>query len=159
MHVIIHGPPCSPLQCCPFGQDLSPPHGSPQTCSLTTAIRLSSISVACICEKRYRSNLNNIHSHLSMLKSIHRNKNLQKQSLLPSALQLASQLYIVMSEFGSTLLLAAIFLQLSQVHLALQLSPLHKQEVNQLVLIHLTFGHKPSPAEHFRVTSPFSSVI
>jgi len=77
---------------------------------------------------------------------------------ISSALQLASQLYIVMSEFGSTLLLVAIFLQLSQVHLALQLSPLHKQEVNQLVLMHLTCGHKPSPAEQFRVTSPSRSM-
>ena len=82
------------------------------------------------------------------------------QSQLTSALQLASQLYIVMSEFGSTRLLIAIVLQLSQVHLALQLSPLHKQEVNQLVLLHLAFvgGHKPSPAEQFRVTTPSLSM-
>ena len=82
------------------------------------------------------------------------------QSQLTSALQLASQLNIVMSEFGSTCLLIAIFLQLSQVHLALQLSPLHKQEVNQLVLLHLAFegGHKPFPAEQFRVTTPSLSM-
>ena len=82
------------------------------------------------------------------------------QSQLTSALQLASQLYIVMSEFGSTFLLIAIFLQLSQVHLALQLSPLHKQEVNQLVLMHTDAfgGHKPSPEEQFRVTTPSISM-
>ena len=93
-----------------------------------------------------------------LFKLINRNKSLQSLSLLPSALQLASQLYIAMSELGLTLLLAAIFLQLSQVHLALQLSPLHKQDVNQLVLMHLTFGHKPSPAEQFRVTTPSFSM-
>ena len=94
-----------------------------------------------------------------LFKLINRNEHLQSQSLLPPALQLASQLYIVVSEFGLTLLLlTAIFLQLSQLHLALQLSPLHKQEVNQLVLMHLTCGHKPSPAEQFRVTTPSLSM-
>ena len=102
----------------------------------------------------------NYHCKSLQYKLINIDKTQQRQFLLPSALQLASHLYIVISEFGLTLLLTAIFLQLSQVHLALQLSPLHKQEVNQLVLMHTGAfgGHKPSPAEQFRVTTPSLSM-
>ena len=81
---------------------------------------------------------------------------------LPSALQLAVQSYVVMSAFGSSRLLIAIFLHSSGVHILLQLSVSHIQDVNLLVLMHLVFGHKPSPAEQFRVkdnSNPLRSLM
>ena len=68
--------------------------------------------------------------------------------LVPSALQLAEQSNVVMP----ACLLIAIFLQSSDIHILLQLSVSHMQDVNLVVLMHLVFGHKPSPAEQFRVT-------
>ena len=82
--------------------------------------------------------------------------------LVPSALQLAEQSNVVMPAFRLSRLLIAIFLQSSRIHILLQLSVSHKQDVNLLVLMHLVFGHKPSPAEQFRVkdnSNPLRSLM